>query len=331
MSSVLAQWGVSYTPGSWIALSGPTSLVVLLPSAHGWTPLLDTLWAEVLGSTSLVELAGRLAEHGLDAMPSFGAFFWTPAGMRSLVRGDVVVRDAGTDAVVADGQGILTWNEIGLSGIDRIRVETPGSPRTEGDRLPLVVGAALVSSLVLDARTGAAVESPQGDEIDTEPLSPEEKAAIESGDPDDDAGYGDTQDMAALPGPGDGASSTSPLPEVARPPAQLVLSDGTTVDLREPVRIGRAPSADGARDDVLLVTVRSPQQDISRTHLEVAEQDGQVLVTDLHSTNGTTVSVPGAGSLLERLPPGAPVVVPLGSVLDIGDNVLVHIEAGQSA
>lgn len=319
MSAVLAQWGVRYAPGSWIALSGPTSLVVLLPSANGWTPLLDALWREVLDSTSIVELASRLAEHGLDAMPSFGAFFWTPTGMRSLVRGDVVVRDASTDAVVADGQGIQTWSEIGLSGIDSIRVETPGSPRADGRQLPLVVGAALVSSLVLDARAGAAVESPQGDDLDTEPLSAEEKAAIETDD---------TEHLAVLERPLDQPTSTSPLPEVERPPAQLVLSDGTVVDLSQPIRIGRAPSADGADDDVLLVTVRSPQQDISRTHVEVAEQDGQVLVTDLRSTNGTMVTFPGEAELPERLPQGSPVAVPLGSVLDIGDNVHVRIVGG---
>lgn len=320
MSARLAQWGVTYTPGSWIALSGPTSLVVLLPSANGWTPLLDRLWREVLDSTSIVEIASRLAEHGLDDMPSFAAFFWTPTGMRSLVRGDLVVRDAGSDAVVADGQGIQTWSEIGLSGIDRIRVETPGSPSPDGPQLPLVVGTALVSSLVLDAREDAAVESPQGEDLDTEPLSPEERAAIESDD------TGQLAAVAQVEQP----AQTFDLPEVERFPAQLVISDGTVVDLTQPVRIGRAPSPDGADADVLLVTVRSPQQDISRTHLEVSEQEGQVVVTDLRSTNGTTVTVPGDGELPQRLPSGAPVAIPLGSVLDIGDNVYVRIDPGWS-
>jgi len=318
MSAVLAQWGVSYVPGRWIALSGPTSLVVLLPSSTGWTPLLDTLWAEVLGSTSIVALAERLAAHGLEAMTSFGAFFWTPTGMRSLVRGDVLVRDAATGAVLADGKGIQTWSELGLGGLTRIVVETPDAPDAPTPRLPLVVGAALVSSLLLDASVGAPVRSPQGDDLDTEPLTAEERAAIE---------VDDTDEMSLQPGTGDGLA-TSTLPQAEPAPARLVVSDGTTVDLSRPVRIGRAPAADGPSDEIVLLTVLSPQQDVSRTHVEVAARDGEVLVTDLGSTNGTTVSRPGETDLPERLPPGTPVAVPVGSVLDIGDNVHIRIEEG---
>lgn len=329
MTAVLAQWRASYAPGEWVALAGPTSLVVMLPSANGWTPLLDTLWSEVLQATSLIELAGKLSEHGLDAMPSFGAFFWTPAGMRSLVRGEVVVRDADTGAVVADGQGILTWSEIGLGDLDRIQIETAGTPAGPKLQLPLVVGAALASSLTLDARaevsapTAAEITElelePEDPEEQTEPMSEADRAEMENGNTQlwGPPMLADSDDDRSV-------TTTAPLPA----PPRLVISDGTTVELRQPVRIGRAPNANGAPDEVLLVTVRSPQQDISRSHLEVDVQGGQLVVTDLHSTNGTTVTRPEATGGPERLPSGESVPLPMGSLLDIGDNVLVWFEPG---
>ena len=41
------------------------------------------------------------------------------------------------------------------------------------------------------------------------------------------------------------------------------------------------------------MTVPSPGHDISRTHLEVAPEGWSVVVTDLHSTNGTILVRPG--------------------------------------
>ena len=64
--------------------------------------------------------------------------------------------------------------------------------------------------------------------------------------------------------------------------------------------------------------------DISRTHLEVAPDGWQIVVTDLHSTNGTTLIRPG-GYDQQRLTPGEPVPVQLGSVLELGDGVSVAI------
>ena len=108
MAAVLGQWRATYTPGEWVLLSGPTSLVLLEPPADEWAPLINTLWDEVVASSSIVDLAARLTSFEIDAMPSFGAFFWTADGMRSLVRGNVSVTDHATGKVVADGEGIQT-------------------------------------------------------------------------------------------------------------------------------------------------------------------------------------------------------------------------------
>lgn len=330
MTTVLAQWRASYTPGAWIVLAGPSSLVVLQPSANGWTPLLDTIWEAVLASDSLVDLADRLAGHGIGRMPSFGAFFWAPDGMRSMVRGDVVVQDASTGSTVASGDGIHTWSESGLSGVDRIVVRTGPGPDSFGDELPLVVGVAYASSVTLDAGPFARVQSAQGW---PEAAGLEAESAFDPGPANDlwIMENGSTEQMS-LGAPADGtdeedtAEPTEPMQDLDElPVATLVLSDGHRVSLTGRVRIGRAPSAAAEEPDLLLVTVLSPNQDISRSHVQVEPRDGQVVVTDLRSTNGTILVRPGPRAP-ERLAPDVALAVPVGSVLELGDGVQVSIE-----
>jgi len=73
-----------------------------------------------------------------------------------------------------------------------------------------------------------------------------------------------------------------------------------------------------------LLTVPSPSHDISRTHLQVAIEGWQVTVTDLHSTNGTLLLDP-AGGRSRTLPPGQPVPVLAGYVLELAEGVSVTV------
>ena len=166
METVVGQWRATYTPGDWLVLSGPTSLVLLEPPAPEWSNLVNTLWDEVVASSSLPDLAARLAAYGIDPLPSLAAFFWTPDGMRSLVRGEVSVIDLDSGEVVARGEGIQTWSEVGLGGVRQVRVDTPHGGEETLLALPLVVGAARVSSVTLDAADEAKVSSPQGPAAD---------------------------------------------------------------------------------------------------------------------------------------------------------------------
>lgn len=108
----------------------------------------------------------------------------------------------------------------------------------------------------------------------------------------------------------------------------LALSTGVRVPLDALVLIGRAPQEDRAPDGARtrLVTVPSPEQDISRTHAEVRLEHGRVLVTDLYSTNGITVA--GGGLPPRRVTAGEPVVVGDGDVVDLGDGVTFFLEPG---
>lgn len=119
---------------------------------------------------------------------------------------------------------------------------------------------------------------------------------------------------------------TAPAAVVA--PARIVLSTGVVVDLDRAVLVGRAPQVSRVANSELprLVTVPSPQQDISRTHAEVRSEGDVVLVTDLDSTNGVHVARPGQGA--RRLHPGEPSVVETGEVVDLGDGVTFTVERG---
>ena len=400
MTAALGHWRATYTPGDWVVLSGPTSLVVLEPPTHEWASLINTLWEEVVASSSITDLAARLAHFKIDDLPSLAAFFWTDDGMRSLIRGDISVIDLATGKVVADGEGIQTWSEVGLAGVDHIRVDLP----FEGDatllELPLVVGAVGASSVTLDASELAQVSSPQA-EPELEAATPAERTAelsaseiaalanaetelmappfpVESG-ADPQAGAPQQLEAAVVPqlgspdalvaramepnsedspadiDPQDSAilavfcanghvsppSATScrvcggPVgtqgPQFVAYPVLAVLraSDGSSAELDRPVLIGRAPSTDRSDNRApRLMTVPSPNHDISRTHLEVAPDGWQIVATDLNSTNGTILIRPG-GVDRQQLAAGEPVPVQVGSVVELGDGVSVLIDFPQ--
>ncbi len=97
------------------------------------------------------------------------------------------------------------------------------------------------------------------------------------------------------------------------------------IGLDAPALIGRHPSLPRimAGRPPRLVRVPSPLREVSGTHLELRQQGALVIVTDLRSTNGTVVTVPGRDPV--KLRQGESVVVTPGTVVDIGDGNLVEI------
>ena len=83
--------------------------------------------------------------------------------------------------------------------------------------------------------------------------------------------------------------STVPRPVVAR----LVFDSGLIVDVDRPQLIGRRPTAPPEADELPnLVTIPSPDGDISRAHTAVRVKGWDLLVEDVGSTNGTEVRLP---------------------------------------
>lgn len=174
---------------------------------------------------------------------------------------------------------------------------------------------------------------------------PEEAAAgAAAGDPAPEASAAPVSPAAAVQGDHDGETvsvahvramraaereqyeSTDDVP--ARRPARgrIVLSTGRVVELERPVIIGRRPKSTRTSGSELptLVAVDSPEQDISRSHVEIRAEGEHVLVTDLDTTNGTLLLRGGQDPV--RLHPGEPTMVVTGDILDLGDDITVVFE-----
>lgn len=107
---------------------------------------------------------------------------------------------------------------------------------------------------------------------------------------------------------------------------RIRLSSGQVVALDRTVVIGRRPRATRSSGATLphLVAVDSPQQDISRSHLEIRPEADAVVVLDLHTTNGSTLLRPGTDPV--RLHPGEQTIVVTADVIDLGDGITVAFE-----
>ena len=129
-------------------------------------------------------------------------------------------------------------------------------------------------------------------------------------------------DMAARRAARRSAQAEEPAPEPTGPTLFLESSDGAHEPLDRPLLLGRAPSATrvSGANVPRLVTVVTPNQELSRTHAEVRVEGGTVVVTDLHSKNGTLVTMPGKAP--QKLREGEPTAVITGTVIDLGDGAV---------
>lgn len=112
--------------------------------------------------------------------------------------------------------------------------------------------------------------------------------------------------------PPDDAPSAAPTP--AEPPSPRPLTerpvlrrpDGIVVALDRPVVIGRNPDAQAALAGSVPLSIEDPS--VSKTHASISAGTGLVVVTDLHSTNGTRVEVDGIQTACD---PGVPRTIPI--------------------
>jgi hypothetical protein len=165
-----------------------------------------------------------------------------------------------------------------------------------------------------------------------EPPAPERRAQRE---PDDDA----APDLADDPAP-DPAAQPEPVQEhsgpvavetsVTRPPEprrsyRLKMADGVVVSLDLTVYLGRKPSVPRIASDrrVRLVAVPSADKEVSATHLELRQAGDAVVATDMRSTNGSRVTVPG--SKPRTLLRGESAVVTPGTLIDLGDGNVLEV------
>lgn len=131
---------------------------------------------------------------------------------------------------------------------------------------------------------------------------------------------GDPAPDAAVPRVRDEAAGTGPGYYAFR-----VGLGSETIPLDAPAYIGRRPSAPRVvvGGHPRLIRVASPQKEVSATHLELRQRGASVVVTDLRSTNGSTVMIPG--SVPRKLRQGESIVVSPGTLVDIGDGNILQV------
>jgi hypothetical protein len=119
-----------------------------------------------------------------------------------------------------------------------------------------------------------------------------------------------------------GRAAAPPTPVAA---FYVELSTGGREVLDQTLVIGRAPAATalGRGGIPRLVTMTTPNQDISRTHAQISVEGGAVVVTDLNSRNGTIVILPGRAA--QKLREGEATVVIPGTVVDLGDGATLTV------
>jgi FHA domain-containing protein len=126
----------------------------------------------------------------------------------------------------------------------------------------------------------------------------------------------------------------APLPQqdpvtVPRPVLGVLrLSTGDVITLDRGVIMGRNPGTDfGGGERPHVVKLPSGDGEISRTHLQISLDGWHVLVTDLKSTNGTLVALPGRDP--EQLRPNEPLLIQPGTLVTLADGIDFRYEVTQ--
>ncbi|GAA1443256.1 FHA domain-containing protein [Leifsonia poae] len=117
----------------------------------------------------------------------------------------------------------------------------------------------------------------------------------------------------------------TPAAPVVGPRFFVDVFDGRREYLEPPIVVGRAPVVSSSSRGVSprAVTVTSAEQDISRSHASIAVEGDTVVVTDLHSRNGTMVVLPGKSA--QKLRQGEPTAVIAGTLIDLGSGVTLTV------
>lgn len=106
----------------------------------------------------------------------------------------------------------------------------------------------------------------------------------------------------------------------------VAISDGRRLDIAQSLVFGRAPVAPASAPSAVAVPVVDPRKSLSKTHGLLEVRDALLWVTDLHSTNGTTVT--NAVGEATSCPPGVAMPVGEGWTISFGEVSLIARLAG---
>lgn len=115
------------------------------------------------------------------------------------------------------------------------------------------------------------------------------------------------------------------VPAPAKPVYRARFANGTEVPIDATVYVGRRPSIPRIHTGLepRLVKLPSPGKELSATHLELRVVGGALVATDMRSTNGTILQLPGAAP--RRLIRGESAVIVGGTRIDLGEDAVIDI------
>jgi len=259
--------------------------------------------------------ASGFAFQPAGAVQAAAAAITTPAPVAVPVPSESPAAAAGAD--VPAERTIVEHTMVEHTAVERD--EDPVVPLPPIVEAPVAAGPAyshLFEETVHRSIEEAAIREPE--EVDEE--APRPAPAEVLGDHDGETVM--SADIAALR-----ARKRAVAPVVAAPPARSVyleLPNAQHEPLTQPVIIGRNPSVSQVSGTELPRLVSIPgSQDISRSHARFALEGDTVVVTDLHSRNGTTIALPGKPPQLLRK--GEPTAVLPGTVVDLGGVISLTV------
>ncbi len=327
----------SVTPGDWYAVLGDDVAVLLPPAAKS---RVAGLWERVDAGAGFDEVLDALISGGLRELPGFVLVSSEGHDVRVVIRGAGRAElTTAAGPVTVTGAKDTTWVEQTVAGVTGLRIRVadgdgPAYPfgnglvRVAGLEQPAVAAASAPAPTPEPVPAPIPVPTPEPAPVQTALAAPPAPPPVVMPDPGDtQSGAFDPGQLAPAP---DGLPGTPQAPAVSqRPVARLIFSSGEIVDVDRAVLVGRAPESRrfGGDDQSRLVTVPSPHQEVSSTHLEIrpgaGADHGSAVVTDLGSTNGTVVVQPGLPA--EDLQPGIAVQLIPGAIVDLGEGVTIQV------
>ena len=326
------------------AAADPTPAVLDALTSRGLaaTPPFALVVRHATDGSARVVARGPVAVHvGTDIVSGSGVSTWAE---RVVEVGDADVRvEAVSDGTAADAapplpvvEAIVPAVSVRSGGVERVAPVAPASADAVDEQTRVVARGMTppAPSITVPPEVVAAVTPAE------QTIVPEDTIAASVTPPRPDA-------LAELDGDHDGLTVASvdirrlraeraarhgspapahvvPAPEAA-PSSSLRMPDGSIEAIGTEVLLGRSPSVSQVSGGSLprLVTIGAGDPDISRNHLRVAVEGDTVVVTDLHSRNGTHVVAPGKSPV--KLRAGEPTPVLAGTVVDLGGGWTIQV------
>jgi hypothetical protein len=286
------------------------------------------------GSARVVARGGVTVRVGDTSISGAGVSTWTErvidAGASVIVvHSDAEGSDGGAELPIVEGivaaHGVSSAAREAFTPVEPAALEAPATPA------PSVIAAAPPP-----VTTAEQTMVPAEDTI-AAPIRPPRPTSTTEPTPDAGGLDGDHDGLtvasidvrrlrAERAARGGGSTPASGIPAFASAPmSSLRMPDGTIEQIGHEVVLGRAPSVSQVSGGRIprLITIGAGDPDISRNHVRLAVEGDTVVVTDLHSRNGTHVVAPGKAPV--KLRAGEPTPVLSGTVVDLGGGCTLQV------